>query len=162
MRNLFWRTELPRLIDISRLKEETQNFYEFFRGVRYDGYGRGHHSFDIKMTYPYETYVHGPTQKEDDPDFLLDLRRFVERRAAGDVVYHYKNMGYKWCWNHKDVKNDWDRSYTDISHGYWVLNFEEQGDLTMFKLHKPNLVTDHMSKFHPRCDYHDDNNTRNW
>lgn len=152
---------MPRLIDVSRLKEENHNLHEFFKGVSYDGYGRGH-TFDIAMTYPYETYVHGPSQKEDEPNFLLDLRRFVERQAAGDVVYHYKNMGYKWCWNMKDAKHDWDRSYSDISHGYWILNFEEAGDLTMFKLHKPGLVTDRMSKFHPQCDYHDEDNTRSW
>jgi hypothetical protein len=152
---------MPRLIDLSRITNEAHNVAEYFKDVYWNSQGQ-RYDFEITHTYPHELYVHGPTQKDDDPSFLLDLRRFVERSAAGDVVYRYKNMGYKWCWNMKDAKYDWDRSYSDISHGYWILNFEEETDLVMFKLRKPNLVTDTMCEFHPQCDYHDDENTRKW
>lgn len=152
---------MPRLIDLSRLKKENHNLSEYFKEVQYNGYDRGY-SFNVASTYPYEAYVHGPTQEEDDPHFLLDLRRFVERQAIGDVVYSYKNMGYKWCWNMKDAQHEWNRSYSEVKHGYWILNFEEEGDLVMFRLRKSDLITDSMSKFHPQCDYHDDSNTRNW
>lgn len=152
---------MPRLIDLARLKNDNHNFCEYFKGVYYRGYDRGY-SFEVSDTYPYETYVHGPTQEEEDPEFLLDLRRFVERVATGDVVYRYKSMGYKWCWNIKDAKHEWDRSYSEIKHGYWILNFEEEGDMVMFRLRKPNLTTDTMSKFHPGYESHDEDNTRNW
>ncbi len=152
---------MPRLIDLSRFKNDNHNASEYFKNVYWNSQVQ-RHEFDVALTYPHELYVHGPTQMDDDPDFFLDLRRFVERNATGDTVYRYKSMGYKWCWNMKDAKHDWDRSYSDISHGYWILNFEEEGDMVMFKLRKPTLVSDRMSKFHPQCDYHDETNTRFW
>lgn len=152
---------MPRLIDLSRFKDKEHNASEYFKDVHWNSQGQ-RYEFDVSLTYPYESYVHGPTQKDDDPHFLLDLRRFAERHANGDIVYRYKNMGYKWCWNMKDAKHEWDRSYSEITHGYWVLNFEDEGDMVMFRLRKPTLVSDHMSQFHPDCDYHNDENTRRW
>lgn len=152
---------MGKLIDLSRFKHDFHNPYEYFKEVHWVSY-KDRYEFNVTSTYPHEAYVHGPTQEEKDPCFILDLRRFVERRAVGDVVYRYENLGYKWCWNLKDVKHDWDRSYTNISHGYWILNFEEAEDLVLFKLVKPNMITDKMRDFHPDYDDHNKHNTRDW
>lgn len=151
---------MPRLINLQKLNTDCFYAPEYFKDVHWDSY-RNRLTYDRTQTYPYEAYVHGPTQAEVDPHFILDLRRFAERKAAGDVLYFKKDCNYKWCWN-IDTAPEWDRSYSSITHSYWVLNFEDEGDMTMLKLLKPNLLTNTMSKFHPGYDYHDETNTRTW
>lgn len=158
---------MPHLIHVDRFSDHT-NFgntrhavydpREFFIDAYYDSYRQGWR-FDVQKTYPHTLYSHIQTVNEEDLGYFIDLRRFVERNAQGDVIYSSINLSYKWCWNLNDAKGDWDRKYSDVSHGYWVLNFENREDMAMWQLMKPTLTTRETSRFNPNYDYHDDANT---
>lgn len=161
---------MPHLIHVSRFHNHksfnnvrygTHDPKEFFSNASYDSY-RERWIFDVSATYPHILYSHIQTVDEEDPCYLLDLRRYVERKAQGDVIYSNIDLTYKWCWNLKSAKGDWDRKYSNISHGYFVLNFENKDDLVMWRLMKPNLTTLETSKFNPRYDYHDEVNTTSY
>ena len=132
---------------------------EYFKNVYYNS-SRGKHEYKVAETYPYEVYVHAETQADDDPEFLIDLRRFVQRQAAGDAVYQKVEKNYWYAWNHGHVKSQYELDYDQIQHHYWIINFELESDMTMFKLIKPTLVVTEMSKFRPGYDYHTDENTK--
>jgi hypothetical protein len=132
---------------------------EYFKNVYYNGSSRKH-EYKVAETYPYEVYVHVETQADDDPEFLIDLRRFVQRQAAGDAVYQQVEKNYWYAWNHGTVKSTYELDYDQIQHHYWVIHFELESDMTMFKLIKPMLVVTEMSKFKPGYDYHTDENTK--
>lgn len=158
---------MPHLIHVSRFHDKTSfnvtrfgtySPKEFFADARYDHY-KQRWDFDVSKTYPHEIYSHLQTIDEEDPCYLIDLRRFVERKAQGDVIYSEKHLGYKWCWNHREAKGDWERKYSDIAHGYLILNFENHEDMVMWQLMKPSLTTREMLKFHPGYDYHNEANT---
>lgn len=132
---------------------------EYFHNVYYDG-SRQRYVYKVEETYPFKVYVHVETQDEVDPGFLVDLRRFVQRQASGDAVYSKIEKNYWYAWNYGNVKSQYELDYSQIQHHYWVINFELESDMTMFKLIKPTLVVDEMSKFRPDYDYHNDENTR--
>lgn len=148
---------MPVLLNLYNGPEFTAR--EYFKNVYYDS-SRQRYKYVVEDTYPYEVYVHVETQADDDPDFLIDLRRFVQRQAAGDAVYHQVEKNYWHAWNHGRVKSTYDLDYRQVQHHYWVINFELESDMTMFKLIKPNSVVSEMSKFRPDTDYHTDENTK--
>ncbi len=134
---------------------------EYFKNVYYNS-SRQKYEYKVEETYPFEVYVHYETQQDEDPEFLIDLRRFVQRQASGDAVYCKTEKNYWYAWNHGRVKSQYELDYSQIQHHYWIINFELESDMTMFKLIKPNLVVTEMSKFHPDCDYHNDENTKKY
>lgn len=124
-----------------------------------DAYYNSRHEiweFDVKKSHPYTSFAHVDHVK-DDPLFFINMRKFVERSASGDVIVQLKNLSYKWCWNARRAKNQNDREFSDIQHSYWEFNFEFQEDLDMWKL-KSNIMTDIPAKYHPdRTDHTDFN-----
>lgn len=134
---------------------------EYFKNVYYNS-SRQKYEYKVTETYPFEVYVHYETQDEDDPEFLIDLRKFVQRQAGGDAVYYKTEKNYWYAWNHLRAKGEYDLEYTQIQHHYWVINFEFESDATMFKLIKPTLVVNEMSRFRPDYDYHNEKNTKRY
>lgn len=156
---------MPNLISVESFKN-IKNFNDFypakynamlyFTDAYYDT-RKSTWEFDVKKTYPHELYAHVDHVNEDKL-FFLELRRFVERRAGGDVIFSTKNMSYKWCWNFDRAKDRYDREYTTISNSYWVFNFETREDLEMWKLMKPYIMTDTLKKYHPDRSGHSEKN----
>lgn len=154
---------MPNLIHVDSFQNRNQfgDFYpalytplHFFKDARYDSYTRKW-SFDVGATYPYICYAHWDHLKENNM-FFVDLRRFAERRATGDIIYQKKNMSYKWCYNLYKIKHHWERKYSEISNIYWMFYFECDTDMIMWKLIYPDLMSDTVSKYHPDYDDHDD------
>lgn len=113
-------------------------------------YSGRNYKFNIKNTYPFEIYMHEDTYgKEITNEILIELRRFVERRASGDVIISYEDKSHVWCWNANEAKTEWERNYSDVRHRYIVLNFECIEDMTTWKLMYPDYVADQMSEWHP-------------
>ena len=140
---------MPQLIFLSQFFLKDGNLDSCFYFKDSCGYGRNS-KFDIKVTYPFEIYMHEDTYgKEINNEILIELRRFVERRANGDVILSHNDLSHVWCWNADTAKGEWDRSYSDIRHRYIVLNFECEEDLITWKLMYPDYVTDQMSEWHP-------------
>ena len=155
---------MPQLLFLSQFQptgDLNPNFY--FKKVSSLNYGKTF-KFDIKLTYPYETYMHEDTSnKEITCEILLDLRRFAERRASGDIILSHVDLSHVWCWNASRAKGNWDRDYSDIRHHYIVLNFEYKEDMITWKLMYPEYVTDEMSKFHPEyIEHHADCKEHRW
>lgn len=149
---------MPRLVNLQNL--ENINLREYFVNVEWSSY-KNCWTYNIADTYPHVSYAHMQTINETDNKFFIDLRRFVERTAGGDVMYSYRTMDYSYCWN-KDTASSWDHKWDRITHGYWAFNFEYSEDLVMWQLMKPALMTDIISKYRPDKDWHTADNTRNW
>ena len=149
---------MPRLIDMQRI--DNVNLREFFTNVRYSSYKKCW-EYDIDTVYPYTAHAHAQTILESDTTFFIDLRRFIERTAYGDAVYSYHSMDYSYCWN-KETASSWDQKWDRITHGYWSFYFECNEDLVMWRLKKPALMTDTLSRYLPDHDWHTESNTRNW
>lgn len=150
---------MPSLILLSEFLGDppTRDPRLYFKKARYSRYSdRWRWEFDVEKEYPHIAAIHSDTINDDfgetDHTFFVELRRWVERNGAGDVIFQYKNMGHKWWWN-KDSTTSWDRKYSDIKHGYWFFYFESETDLGMFALmHGEKLSTP--QKYHP--DYADE------
>lgn len=124
----------------------------YFKKASYSRYSdRWHWEFKVEEEYPYVANIHRDVINDEfgdtDHGLFVDLRRWVERTAAGDIIFQYKNMSHKWWWN-KEATSSYERKYSDIQHGYWYFYFESEIDLSMFtvmhgeKLSKPQ-------KYHP-------------
>ena len=141
---------MPKLITLAEFAPNgplDPSFY--FKDTRYYNYNNPR-VFDIKATYPFEIYMHEDTYgKEITPEILIDLRRFAERRASGDIVLSHKDLSHVWCWNADSAKGEWDKNYSEVRHRYVVLNFECNEDIITWKLMYPEYVSDKMSEWHP-------------
>jgi len=94
---------------------------------------------------------------------MIDLRKFVERRALGDVIVSELDMSHVWCWNADMTNNTWDKKWSQIQHRYLVLNFECAEDTITWKLMYPDYVTEQTSQWHPRYVDHAENCQKtNW
>lgn len=119
----------------------------------------GRFTFSIEEEYPHIVHLHCDVFETEHyysgsewatNSFFVDLRRWTERVAQGDIIFDYKNMGHQWCWNwnEEDAKHSWKRKYSDIRHGYWYIYFESENDLGMFALmHGEKMSTP--QKYHP-------------
>lgn len=150
---------MPTLIPLTDFRGEQpiRDARLYFKKASWDRHGNGHWrwSFNVDDEYPHMAAIHRDViddEYSNDNTFFVDLRRWVERQAEGDVIFQYKNMSHKWWWN-KEATTNWDKKFSDIRHGYWFFNFESESDLAMFalmhgeKLSKPQ-------KYHP--DYADE------
>lgn len=121
----------------------------------YKGYNDGW-QFTIEKDYPYIANIHIDTideeTKESHRKFWIDLRKWVERTCAGDVLHQYKSMNYRWWWN-RTAKGEWDKEYSDVKHGYWYLYFEFESDYKMFILMHGEKITK-VEKYHPKYGEH--------
>lgn len=152
---------MPKLIHLNRFSGDRSglNPLEYFVDCRWDTYS-DRWDFDVSSSFPYEAYTHIQTLEETNhKTYLIDLRKFVERQATGDVVYDKMNLGYKWCWNVDEAKSTWERNYTSIRHSYWVFHFESLQDLDMWRLIKPTLIVEAPCRFNPLYTDHNENNT---
>jgi hypothetical protein len=110
--------------------------------------------FNPVEDYPYIVYIHYDNLDPydnmtlDNNGFWLDLRRWVERQAAGDLLVDYENKNYRWWWN-KDAKAEYQKKYSEVKHGYWHFYFECESDLQMFILMHGRMVTGKAEKYHP-------------
>ena len=107
--------------------------------------------FDVKEEYPHFVTIHRDiitdNYDNDDHTFFVELRRWVERVAEGDVIFEYRNMGHKFCFN-PDKQYSWDKHYSEIKHGYWYFYFESGVDLSMFTLMHGEKLSK-VQKYHP-------------
>lgn len=142
---------MPSLMNVAefRGKQPIRDPRLYFIDAYRPGWDSGW-KFEIEKTYPHVLNIHHDVIEDlaygYDNTFYIELRRFVERRCEGDVMYDYKNMSYKWWWN-KDAKSDWERKYSDVQHGYWYFYFESENDKGMFAL-------THAEKLSKVQDYH--------
>lgn len=117
----------------------------------YRGYGSDNYKFTIEKDYPFVANIHidviDDITKESNRKFWIDLRKWVERICAGDVLHDYKRMDYSWWWN-REAKGDWDKNYSQVKHGYWYLYFECESDYTMFTLMHGDKISI-VQKYHP-------------
>lgn len=144
---------MPSLIHVAEFRGEAPKrdprFY--FKNANRTGYNNQRWEFNIEENYPHVLTIHQDVIEEltygYDNTFYIELRKFVERRCEGDVLYEHKNMGYRWWWN-KEATSDWDKKFSDIKHGYWYFYFESENDNSMFALtHAEKLSI--VQKYHP-------------
>lgn len=122
----------------------------YFDDAEYSSYNNGSWTFTIEKNYPYLVNIHCDEvaeYKSSSNTFFIELRKFVERRCEGDVVFEYKSMNYRWWWN-KEATTEWSRNYSEITHGYWYLYFESEADLGMFALMHGGKCS-RVQKYHP-------------
>jgi hypothetical protein len=128
------------------------NPYEFFIDC-YKSRQDQRFEFTIETTYKFPAYVHADVESKE---WLINLRRFVDRRATGDAIYEYKNLDYRYCWNASTAKGSWDKKYSNVTHGYWVIHFEDESDMICWKLANTDITSDSLSITHPDYPTHVD------
>ena len=144
---------MPNLIHLSSFSGEKPALYApfYFKDAYRSTFNSNSWTFNIAETYPHVGYVHCDDVPEfisEGSEFWIETRRWVERHCAGDVIVKYEGMSYQWWWN-KDAKNEWDREYTTVRHGYWHFYFEDNNDFHMFILKHGNWVKLGKLEHHP-------------
>jgi len=103
--------------------------------------------FNASSAFPHLVFVdqrHAPDRSVELNRMLIDLRKFAQRSATGDIVWVYHTKSYKWCWNADTAKHSWQRKHDMVTHGYWCMRFECLEDMVMWRLRNPDITTDTM------------------
>lgn len=146
---------MPSLILLDHFKGDNPRYFPpyYLKGCTTNLHGHRDWKKDVKESYPYEAFVHCDELDghfyQSDFGFWVDMRRWVERCAAGDIIIDYENMGYKWWWNKDATNYEWSKKTTDIKHGYWHFYFETDSDLKMFVLKFGKMVKMETQEYHP-------------
>lgn len=96
---------------------------------------------EILKVHPHRASIHTSRFESSTIDlklvpvnFWLIVRRWVEREAMGDCIYHFEDKSYKWCWNEKSAQSSYEQKYSTVDHGYWHFNFDMAEDHTFFTI----------------------------
>lgn len=138
---------MPSLIRLNEFDEGKRDPRLYFRNCYF--YGGVHRIDNYEEDFPYKSFIHYDNQEKATGLFWVNLRKWVERVAAGDVMIAYSDRDYQYCYNADTAKGNWDRKYLDIRHGYWIFHFENNDDKSMFDLMHADKVTSVMLKYHP-------------
>jgi hypothetical protein len=146
---------MPSLLflDDFKGKDRKHNPRLYFKKTWYGVYNSEELQFNIEEEYPHvftihrDYYYNALNAYGDNNTFLVELRRWVERTCAGDLILDYKHMNYRWWWN-REAKNEYQKEYTEVKHGYWYFYFEYESDLIIFKL-KYSEAYSTIKKYHP-------------
>lgn len=111
------------------------------------------HKFTIESSYPFSCAMHEETVEgeyyvqDDRGRFRVELRRWIERNLAGDVVIEYLNKSYR-VTPPPNQYNRYPDSY-EIRHNYVVFHFETEADLFHFRM-KYSEQVEEIQSTHPR------------
>ena len=150
---------MPDLIHISEFHNGTRDPRQYFVNASTRGYGNDiKWTFNVDESFPHVCYVHShrgfnSIEGIAENKFMIELRKFSQRNASGDIILSHCNKDFHWCWNSKEAKSKYDRKYSEVRNRYWVLNFEFKEDMLAWKLSTTDLpVTDVMLDRFPEYD----------